>query len=215
MQEIGKGKAIRRAAFIEKAYELFSSGNIESVSLQHIADAAGYGVATLYRYFINKPALVVETATWKWQQTIQWNRERRPDRDREGVTAAMLFAFLLESFLEMYRNQKDLLRFNQFFNIYIQAVHIDAEVMKPYADMIGELSIGFHGVYELGKKDGTLRTDIPEQEMFSTSLHLMLAAATRYAVGLVYQGGNDPITELQTLKDMLMQRYTVSAEANA
>lgn len=35
---------------------------------------------------------------------------------------------------------------------------------------------------------------------------MMLAATTRYAVGLVYQGGNDPEREQEALKEMLMQR---------
>ena len=63
-------------------------------------------------------------------------------------------------------------------------------------------------MYETAKQDGTLRTDIPEQKIFSTTLHLMLAAVTRYAVGLIYQGG-EPEEELTALKEMLMQRYTV------
>ena len=52
-------------------------------------------------------------------------------------------------------------------------------------------------------------TDVPEEEIFSTTLHLMLAAATRYAVGLIYQGG-DPEEELTALKEMLMERYTIT-----
>ena len=54
--------AIRRRGILEKGYELFSTRNIESVSLQDVANAAGSGVATLYRYFTNKPNLVVEIA---------------------------------------------------------------------------------------------------------------------------------------------------------
>jgi hypothetical protein len=48
------------------------------------------------------------------------------------------------------------------------------------------------------------------KEMFSATLHLMMAAATRYAVGLICDAGVDPEKELELLKDMLMQRFTVS-----
>ena len=54
-----------------------------------------------------------------------------------------------------------------------------------------------------------MRTDLPAQEVFATSLHLMLAAATRYAVGLVYRSG-DPEQELELLKSMLLDRFTIS-----
>ena len=34
--------------------------------MQNIADAAGCGIATLYRYFDKKQGFVIETATKKW-----------------------------------------------------------------------------------------------------------------------------------------------------
>ena len=45
--------------------------------------------------------------------------------------------------------------------------------------------------------------------MFSTTLHLMLAAVTRYAVGLVYipENGLDAEKELEKLKEALLMRY--------
>ena len=45
--------------------------------------------------------------------------------------------------------------------------------------------------------------------MFSTTLHLMLAAATRYAIGLVYipESGFDAEKELEKLKEALLMRY--------
>ena len=49
--------------------------------------------------------------------------------------------------------------------------------------------------------------------MFSTTLHLMLAAVTRYAVGLVYEGGTEPEKELTVLKEMLMGRYLAREKA--
>ena len=43
--------------------------------------------------------------------------------------------------------------------------------------------------------------------MFAATLHLMLAAATRYAVGLVYLDGSDPEQELRLLKNMFLREY--------
>ena len=53
-----------------------------------------------------------------------------------------------------------------------------------------------------------MRTDVPAKKIMLTTLHLMLAAVTRYAVGLVYTDGSDPDQELAVLKEMLMERYT-------
>ena len=201
--------AIKRRHFLEKAYELFTKKNIESVTMVEVARECGYGTMTLYRYFSTKPELVVAVAAWIWEQTIRENQERRPNADFEGMTALQIFEFYLEAFIELYRNKRDLLRFNQFFNIYIQSEGIDVEVMKPYLDIIEGLKTEFHVMYKRAERDHTIRTDEPEEEMFSTTIHLMLAAVTRYAVGLVYipESGFDAERELEKMKMALIHEY--------
>ena len=201
----------RRKTFLESGFKLFSSKNIDTVSLQEVADESGLGVATLYRYFVNKPGLVVAVATWKWEEYLKENKARRPSANFEGMKASEIFKFYLDSFLELYRNHRDMLRFNQFFNVYVQAEHIDPDVMKPYKEIIYDLKELFHEIYLKAQEDHTVRTDEPEEQMFSTTLHLMLAAVTRYAVGLVYtpQDGFDAQAELETMKEIFLVKYTV------
>ena len=157
--------AIKRRDFLEKAYELFTKKNIESVTMIEVARECGYGKMTLYRYFSMKPELVVAVAAWIWGQTIRENQERRPNADFEGMTAAQIFEYYLESFIGLYRDHRDLLRFNQFFNIYIQSERIDPEVMKPYRETIEGLRRNFHMLYERAERDRTIRTDEPEEEI--------------------------------------------------
>ncbi len=201
----------RRETFLESGFKLFSSKNIDTVSLQEVADESGLGVATLYRYFVNKPGLVVAVATWKWEEYLKENKARRPSANFEGMKASEIFEFYLDSFLELYRDHRDMLRFNQFFNVYVQAEHIDPDVMEPYKEIIYYLKEFFHEIYLKAQEDHTVRTDEPEEQMFSTTLHLMLAAVTRYAVGLVYtpQDGFDAQAELETMKEIFLVKYTV------
>lgn len=200
---------VTRSRFLEKAYELFTTKNIESVSMIEVAKACNNGTTTLYRYYSTKQKLVVAVATWKWEEYLKVNQERRPSADFRGMTAVEVFEFFLDSFLEMYRNHRDMLRFNQFFNIYIQSEHMDLEVLKPYQEIIRRLAEQFHVIYLKAELDGTIRTDVPEVEMFSAMLHLMLAAVTRYAVGLVYkpESGFDEESELKILKEALLWKY--------
>ena len=204
-----------RQEILEASYSLFSRQSIECVSMEQAAKAAGYGVATLYRYYSNKPKLVVAVATWKWARLIEDNRKYRPHPDFEGMTAAEVFDFYLDSFLRLYRNNRDMLRFNQFFNIYVQSETIDEATIRPYGDLIRAFSERFHVIYEKAQLDRTVRTDVPEEKMFRTTLHLMLAAMTRYAVGLVYKPENedDAMEELETLKQALLREYTGRAES--
>jgi len=177
--------------------------------MSEIAKASGFKDMTLYRYFQSKPILVVAVATWKWKKVWEENKIRVPNVDFSKMTAAELFGYYLDSFLAMYRNHRDLLRFNQFFNIYIQSENIERDVMKPYDEMIRDLRTAFHMIYVKAEHDHTFRTDEPEEEVFSKTLHLMLAAVTRYAVGLVYipENGFSDIKELEYQRDLLLERY--------
>ena len=64
-------------------------------------------------------------------------------------------------------------------------------------------------MYLKAEQDHTIRTDEPEELMFSKTLHLMLAVVTRYAVGLVYtpENGFDPEKELLFQKNMILKEY--------
>lgn len=201
--------AAKRNVLLEKGFEIFTQRGIEPVSMQNIADAAGCGIATLYRYFDKKQGFVIEVAMKKWNEIRELNRERRDKADIAGMTAAELFGFYLDGFLILYREKKDLLRFNQMFNLYVESSGIDSMTLQPYNEMIGKFGESFHIMYERAKTDKTVRTDISEAEMFSTTLHLMLAAVTRYAVGLVYkpETGSDDMKELETLKAMMLAMY--------
>lgn len=197
--------AARKQRILESSFHVFAERTIEKVSMNEAAEACGISVATLYRHYSAKPALVLAVSTWVWER-ITGDFYARLDQDR--ATAAEQFAFYLNSFLNLYRSHRDVLRFNQFFNVYVAGEAISPELMQPYTTMIRGLSARFHVLYEKALRDHTLRTDMPEKQMFSATLHLMLAAVTRYAVGLVYNEGTDPEEELRLLKDMLMQRFT-------
>lgn len=197
-----------RQRILENSFKLFAKRGIEAVTIPQVAKAAGVDRSLVYMYFPSKLDLAIAISAHVW------GKFNLPHYEREGLetqTAAERYEFWLDSFLELWREHRDILRFNQFFNVFVTNEKMPAERMEPYTKVIGELEKRFHAVYELAKQDGTLRTDIPEQKIFSTTLHLMLAAATRYAVGLIYQGG-EAEEELTALKEMLMQRYTNTQE---
>jgi len=190
---------------LQAAFRCFTDKTIAKVSMNDIATAADIGVATLYRYYKTKTALVLAVGTWLWEQQIRTLGRSLEDIGR--ATGAESLDYFLDTFLRMYRGQKDILRFNQFFNVYIQNEEMSPEGMRPYMNVINLMADRFHIIYQKGEQDGTLRTEIPEAEMFSTAMHLMLAAATRYAVGLVYQGEYDPEKELLRQKRMLLREF--------
>ncbi len=204
-----KEMAKKRSDFLKKSYKLFIKKNIDTVSMLEIAKVCGYGTTTLYRYYSSKPKLVVAVAAWRWDQFRKDFRKRKVIEGFETMTAAQIFEAYLEAFLELYRNDKDLLRFNQMFNIYIKAENVKNEDLEPYNQIIELLEGAFHSMYIKAQKDKTIRTDVSERDMLSATLHLMLAVVTRYAVGLVYKPkeGFEEEKELNLMKDMLLREY--------
>ncbi|MBQ9549971.1 MAG: hypothetical protein IJU87_04075, partial [Lachnospiraceae bacterium] len=154
---------------------------------------------------------VVETAVWKWDQLAHeiwdgWDNAGYDDKKN----AAVHFGLYLDFFLTLYREHRDFLSFNQCFNVYVRAEKIDFKTLGPYQEMIGRMKEHFHNtVYAKALQDHTIRTDEPEEKMFSKTMHLMLAAVTRYAVGLVYQpeNGFDAMEELEFLKNAILKEY--------
>ncbi|MBR6029145.1 MAG: TetR/AcrR family transcriptional regulator [Clostridia bacterium] len=203
--------ALRAAAtkqkLVETGFHAFAERTIDPVTMNDIAEAAGVAVTTVYHYFPSKPSLVTAISAWVWKQHADLFIDTL---NKDSKTAAEELAFLLETFLELYRHHRDLLRFNQFFNVYVQHEGVTTQMMRPYTNVIKALNERFHVTWLKGQEDGTLRPGWQEQEVFCTVLHLMLAAVTRYAVGLTHTGGLDPEKELIMLKDMLLETFTVN-----
>ena len=198
-------KEVTRQRILETGFRVFAEGTIEKVKMSDVAKAGGVGTTTVYRYYKTKPELVLAISTWAWKRYLD---QVIRQIDSVEVTAAEEYEYFLDTFLDMYRNHRNLLRFNQFFNVYVQNEEIPLEVMKPYFEVVKNLEDRFAALYKRAEKDHTIRTDIPAKEILLTSMHLMLAAVTRYAVGLVYEGGMDPEKELVLQKNMLLREFT-------
>ncbi len=197
--------AEKRRRILEISFKLFAEHGIDAITMPQIAEASGIGRASLYRYYSTKTDLLVAISAWVWKESTY---ESYIQLDRENATAAQELEFFLDSFIDLYQKHGDILRYNQFFNVFL-ATHGNLDMnVQPFIDVISHVGALFHETYLKGQEDKTIRTQIPEKEMFETMLHLMLAAATRYAVGLVYGQKADAEPELVILKSMLLERYT-------
>ena len=201
-------KAARMQRALETGFRLFAGKGIDPVTMPEIADASGVTRPSLYRYFSTKPELVIAIGTWKWRTYYEEARQRVPREVREKLTAREYLEYYLDGFLDLYRNHRDMLRFNHYFNSYIEKEGVQPELMRSYRDVIEEIISGFYRAF--GKAgDGTLRPGVSGKTVVSSVIHIMLAAVTRYAVGLAYvMEGTDPEDELVLLRDALLREFT-------
>lgn len=202
-------KEITRRTIMEEGFKLYAERGIELVTLPEIADASIVGRATIFRYFNSKLELVIAIATWKWEEYIKEYDEMIDEKDIQKMTGAEYLKLFLDSFLDLYRNHSDILRFNYNFNSFVRNEKDAPAHMQPYINVVNELKKAFHEMYERGKQDGTLNTEISEEEMFSSSFHIMLAAVTRYAIGLIYiSEKTNPEEEVERLEKMILREFT-------
>lgn len=192
--------AAKNQRILEAGFAIFAKHGIDNVTMTDVANGAGIGISSLYRYYKTKTELVLAIGTWAWKSYLEQtgaigNLEKKTGYAAENV------AFFLDAFLDLYRNHKDLLRFNQFFNVYLQSERIPMKKTAAYQALIGSLEARFSQIYEKGQRDGSIRSDLSEGACFSTLLHLMLATVTRYAVGLVYMN-----TETDVERELAVQR---------
>jgi AcrR family transcriptional regulator len=204
--------AEKNRRILEKGFAIFAEHGIENVKMTDVAKAASIGIASLYRYYSTKPELVLAVGARSWQDYFTEQIGLVESAARQPVSAAESMDYYLEAFLDLYRNHKDLLRFNQCFNVYLLNEKIPEEKRSQYNSVIGSMEERFIQVFRQGQEDGTLRKDLSAAEVFSTMTHLMLAAVTRYAVGLVFSNRDtDEEKELLALKDMML-RWIRTAE---
>jgi TetR/AcrR family transcriptional regulator, cholesterol catabolism regulator len=90
-------QALRRSAAIDAARALAGEGGYSAVTMQAVADRAGLGRATLYRYFASKDHLLAEVAlAWGAQLTTAL-RERRLGAETPAERVAEVILCVLDA----------------------------------------------------------------------------------------------------------------------
>lgn len=199
----------RRERMLETGFRIFAEKGIEAVPMQDVAQACGLGIATLYRYYRNKLAFVIAIGAKKWEEFFREVEAEFERRGGELMNAAEELDFYLNAYILLYREHPDMLRFNQNFNGYVQHEQATDEQLGDYLRAAEPFAKKFHRVYEKGVRDGSIRTDEPEQIMFNTTMHIMLAVAGRFAQGVVIRTDDpeDLTKELMILKRMILSQY--------
>ncbi len=199
----------KRELMLETGFKIFAENVIEAVSMNDIAKACNLGIATLYRYFSTKLDFVIAIGVKQWEDYYLEVEKSYREHDGKSMTASQEFEFYLDSYIALYREHKDILRFNRNFDTYIRHEGATSEQMKTYNEAVNVFARKFHTVYVKAENDGTLRTDIPENRLFVSAMYTMLSVSAKYAEGLIYpcNSEQDMTEELLFLKDIILNAY--------
>lgn len=197
---------------MDAAKTLFLEKRMEAVRMEEVIKASGFGRATVFRHYKNKCLLAIHLMAREWKKYMDELDRMRPLDTIGEIPAIDRFIYTLDSYIDMYRNHKDLLILNDNFNYYVtHAVTVEEqEALDQFRRSISSADTRFRLMYEKAKEDGTLRTDQPQEEFIRITLHTMMAACTHYASGFVWgaKANKDYTSELEELKKMLIDYAT-------
>ena len=157
--------------------------------------------------FSDERKLLIAISAKVWDEVWQEALGDPGTNHFEHFTAYQGIEFYADRMIALYKNRPEVLRFSGEYKTYMnRRGNMEDKQLREHLDVLKPMQLLFHGMYERAKVDGSIRTDIPEEEMFITSSITMLSMAERYAQGLVWL--NDPkddhTQELLHLKEMLL-----------
>lgn len=209
-EKVKKEMLEKDQVIMDVAKRLFLEKKIEAVRMEEIIKECGFGRATVFRHYKNKTFLVIDLLAREWKLYLDQLDCVRPIESIGEIPAIDRFIFTLDSYIDMYHNHRDLLVLNDNFNHYITHAMTEEEQgeLKKFFGALTSADQRFHLMYEKAKKDGSFRTDLPEEEFFRVTVHTMMASCEHYADGFVWGAKTDKeadyTSELLTLKELLI-----------
>jgi AcrR family transcriptional regulator len=173
--ELDHQKEQRREEVIQAAIEIFKVNGIENTKMTEIAQKAEVGVASIYRYFKTKPELVIEVAIRTWESIITTFFENFNQAKYTSLNGIQRVESLLEVFLTLYQNHKDFLRFIEEFDHYIMKEKISPDRLEIYENTILNLRPLMVDALEKGKKDGSIKPFVHNEEFYMTLTHTLIS----------------------------------------
>lgn len=153
-----------RDAILDAAAVLVAESGLLSVTMSKVAERAGIGRATLYKYFPDVEAIL---HAWHTRQIAGHLRQLAEIRDRPGDAGERLAA-VLEAFALMSGNGSHEHAGSEIAAILHRGVQV-TQAQQQLHDMIREL------IAE-GAEAGVLRDDVAPDELASYCLHALTAA---------------------------------------
>ena len=201
-----ESKNKKNEKIINTAFRIFVEKKIEPVSITEIAEKAGVGRATVFRYYPTKVDLAIAVCSAKWKEYLDELDAKRPLSSIGDIPAIDRFTFTLDSYIDMYRYHKDLLQYNDNFNHYVTHEGVREEQLEEFHASLYSVDTRLEWMYEKAKEDHTFRTDIPREEFFRVTVHTMMTACAYYAGGFIWgaEDNKDYTPELLRIKEMIL-----------
>ena len=195
-----KMKDVKRNFIVDVAMELFLERSILSVTIKDIAERAGVGEATIYRYFVRKQNLV-QAAAEKLQQKVY--EEYFKPAAGNGLDRVKAF---FGAYVEIFRTHREFFRFVGEFDAYMLSEGL--MTTEGYSDGVTLFRELFLSAYRDGVADGSLRNlGSDPTPFYYAAAHALLSLCKNLSVerGIVPQDSEtDKVFEVDEMKRVIL-----------
>lgn len=203
-------KDLKANYIISTATKLFLERSVSEVTIKDIADEAGVGEATIYRYFQKKQNIVLASVL-KLKQKVN---EGYFDLSK-GKTGFEKIEIFYKSYLNIFIDSPEYFRFINNFDAYVTA---ERDVsLGEYEKEVDSYKAEYLKAYELGLKDGSIKKNEDIDTFYFSTTHALLELCKKLAVtqALLEQDKNSKkAAEIECLIKIMLVSLS-SCESNA
>ena len=158
---------VKENFIIDVATNLVFARSISSVTIKDIAEEAGVGEMTIYRYFKKKQNIVLAVAMKLQQQVAAFFDLSK------GSTGFEKLSIFYNSYLKIFMSSPMHYRFINEFDAYMLEFN-DNQGLENYESSLDFFKTAYLDAYQLGLKDQTIRNIGNVELFYYTSTHSLL-----------------------------------------
>jgi AcrR family transcriptional regulator len=166
----------RKALVAQAAFDVFCRSGIEGTTMVMVAEAAGVGVASVYRYYETKFDLALASALWVWESRIH---PLLPHTVNENQTGSERIRALLSVILTLMESDADVLRFLEYFDNFVVSQHIPADRLSDYNRSLERAKPLVIDAFMKGQEDGSIRSDRDGAEFYYVTARTLMSLAQK------------------------------------
>lgn len=160
-------KDAKKEFIIGVAANLFMQRGISEVTIKDIADKAGVGEATIYRYFVKKTNIVIATA-----MSLRQNVYCKYFDLSKGKNGFEKIEIFYDSYLSIFKDSSSYYYFIKEFDAYMCAEK--KANLQDYEKGVDEFKAAYLSAYKEGVEDGSIKEVKNVDVFYFSTTHALL-----------------------------------------
>lgn len=192
---------------VECAAGLFLNRRIADVRMTDVAEAAGVGVATLYRRFSTKTRLALTAGTLLWRRFNERIVGLVESDAFLGMSGADRLERMLRLYAEGYVENAGFVLFIDDLDGLLVTEGAPLDAVAAYGREVDSFYLIFADAYQLGLQDGSVAREVDFPVFYRSVAHALMGVAQKLARGEVIPSDDfsTGAQELECIVDMAVR----------